>query len=396
MTASHDGWIEMTELDVELERLLGGAAPSAQAPAWCSDVALLVRTATAPARPDELEREDEIVSRMRELRLAALADALIEDEVVTTDTAEAGADDEADHDPALVATTEPLSRDESDASPSRDEDEDPAGDDEAPVAAGEQAEETGPEADGGARTGAYRDAGPGVVDLRTPRSAAVHDLEDYRAKHGGERYYRAKHAAARLEASKYPLARTVGRVVAIKAVAVATAVGVAAAAAAATTGIVATVVVPALTEPDRPARVVVTTTAGEPGTGTTAQRSHSGGTGGRSAAPHCASLLPACIPLPAALAAPVPPDVAKEAADLIAETAVTAAPKTSPTLETTTTSVAPPETTTTSTTVPEPPTTTPTTEPPPTTTPPTTEPPAPDPGTMSTQSTGGGDELGAE
>jgi hypothetical protein len=63
--------------------------------------------------------------------------------------------------------------------------------------------------------------------------------------------YRAKHAAARLEASRHPAVRNLGRVLAVKAAAVTTAVVVGTvAAAAATTGIVATVVVPALTGKD--------------------------------------------------------------------------------------------------------------------------------------------------
>lgn len=92
---------------------------------------------------------------------------------------------------------------------------------------------------------------------RTNAVATVTRLDDHRSRAGDEpdrldtddRHYRAKHAAARLEASRHPALRTVGRVIAMKAAAVTAVafVGVAAAAAA-TTGIMATVVVPALTE----------------------------------------------------------------------------------------------------------------------------------------------------
>jgi hypothetical protein len=382
MTDSRDGTFDMSELDAELDRLLAGATPSAQAPAWCGDVAVLVRTALAPARPDELAREAEIVAQMRALRLAVLAEA----EAATAGSAgEAGA--ESDAAPAIAAAaTEP----ESDAAPAiaaardapivtAEADEPPTGD-----AAGDEAEPAP------ARAGAYRDAGPPVIDLRAPRPPI--DLDEYRAKHAGERYYRAKHAAARLEASKHPLARTVGRVVAIKAVAVTTAIGIAAAAAAATTGLVATVVVPALTQPEHHA----TTTTPAPATrgpelGTTATRHARSGKGtATTERSECASVLPACVPLPAALVPTVTKEVADRAAAMTAS-ADTTQPKTTPTVEPTpTTAPEPPATT-----VPEPaPTTEPPTtvpESPPTTEPPTTTPPPPDPGGGATGLSAGGD-----
>ena len=72
MTDSDDRVIDITGSDVLLDRLLAGDAPAPGAPAWCDDVALLVSAAHAPARPDELAREAQIVRQMRELRVAAL------------------------------------------------------------------------------------------------------------------------------------------------------------------------------------------------------------------------------------------------------------------------------------------------------------------------------------
>ena len=98
-----------------------------------------------------------------------------------------------------------------------------------------------------------------VEACRTSTVATVTRLDDHRSRARDEpdrrdrndsddRHYRAKHAAARLEASRHPALRTVGRVIAMKAAAVTAVAFVGVAAAAATTGIVATVVVPALTE----------------------------------------------------------------------------------------------------------------------------------------------------
>ncbi len=98
---SDDRWIDMTTFDEELDRLLSGAPPSPEAAAWCSDVAVLVRTARAPARADELAGEDDIVARMRALRLDILAgeasDDAPADDVTAAPlvlvTADAGEDD---------------------------------------------------------------------------------------------------------------------------------------------------------------------------------------------------------------------------------------------------------------------------------------------------------------
>jgi hypothetical protein len=211
MTTPHDRWTDdMAIWDAELDRVLGGAMPSANAPAWCTDVAVLVRTAQAPAQPDEMRREDDIIARMTGLRLAVLAGDEPEGDVAGFPVV-----DVRDR-PAVVL---------------------------APV-------QTADTADAVVRP-------PAEVDLRTP-PAVIDELaarraeeEAYTAKHSEERGYTAKHTASRLEASRHPAARTLGRVLAIKAVAITTAAAVGVAAAAATTGIVATVVVPAINDSTR-------------------------------------------------------------------------------------------------------------------------------------------------
>jgi hypothetical protein len=213
MTTPHDRWTDDIAIwDAELDRVLGGAMPSADAPAWCTDVAVLVRTAQAPAQPDEMRREHDIIARMTGLRLAVLAGDEPEGDVAGFPVV-----DVPDR-PALVLA--------------------PAH----PVDTADIADAVVPP--------------PAEVDLRTP-PAVIDELaarraeeEAYTAKHSGERGYTAKHAA-RLEASRHPAARTLGRVLAIKAVAITTAAVVGVAAAAATTGIMATVVVPAINDSTR-------------------------------------------------------------------------------------------------------------------------------------------------
>ena len=177
----------------------------------------------------------------------------------------------------------------------------------------------------------------------------------------GERGYRAKHAATRTQASGNPTARNVGRLIALKAAAVTTAVVVGTvAAAAATTGIVANVVVPAFTSkaPHTP-----------PASKTTITQRPGGGAGGGEDED-----LDATVPVPACQLAPVcsPLTPAGPGSD----DPVPARP-TGPTVPTTerpgtsTTTTEPPATTTTTgaptTTEPDPTTTT-------TETPPTTQP----------------------
>lgn len=199
--------------DELIERLLAGGDPAPDAPAWCADLALLVQAARAPATPDELADEAALVRAMSVVRLTAVG------------LERAGRADDPDVG-RIVALPTAVST-EVDA------------DDRAPVAL---------------------DALAGVTDL------------DAHRRWPGSGRYTAKHAAARLEASRHPMARTLGRALAMKAAAVTTAavVGVAAAAAA-TTGIVAGVVVPALEKSERQPtttttterRVRTTTTAGE-------------------------------------------------------------------------------------------------------------------------------------
>jgi hypothetical protein len=239
---SHDRWTDMADLDAELERLLSGGAPSAEAPAWFGDVAVLVRAARAPARPDELAGEADIVARMVEVRLAVLAEA--EAEVPVAGTGDGDGDEgDAGAAPAVTAVNgvnghahrngTDLGRDEAVRNGTD------LGRDEA-VRNG---------TDLGAYAAADVESEGGQLEERLRERIAVSDLDEYRAKHGGERYYVAKHAARPPEEPPHPVARTVGRVIAMKAVAVTTAavIGVAAAAAA-TTGIVANVVVPAISE----------------------------------------------------------------------------------------------------------------------------------------------------
>jgi hypothetical protein len=275
---SHDRWTDMADLDAELERLLSGGAPSAEAPAWFGDVAVLVRAARAPARPDELAGEADIVARMVEVRLAVLAEA--EAEVPVAGTGDGDGDEgDAGAAPAVTAVNgvnghahrngTDLGRDEAVRNGTdlgRDEavrNGTDLGRDEAvrngTDLGGDEAVRNGTDlgrdeavrngTDLGAYAAADVESEGGQLEERLRERIAVSDLDEYRAKHGGERYYVAKHAARPPEEPPHPVARTVGRVIAMKAVAVTTAavIGVAAAAAA-TTGIVANVVVPAISE----------------------------------------------------------------------------------------------------------------------------------------------------
>jgi hypothetical protein len=312
---SDDRWEDTTTFDEAIDRLLMGAPPAPEAPAWCSDVAVLVRTAQRPALPDELAGEADIVARMRELLTVPAA---------AGDEPTSGAD-------------------------AVDADAAPAG-------------------------------GADVVelDLRTPAPERLtgrllsrrepSDLDGYRAKHG-ERHYTAKHVAARLEASGHPVARTVGRVVAMKAAAVGTAALISvAAAAAATTGIVATVVVPAFDHDRHPVTPAETPAGDKDDAGTSRSGSRPSGEddGDDMPAPTtCSNVLMTCPP--GVVQVPASPATSTPAASSTATSAPTTTPTTSPT------------STTTSTTAPETPPSTPV-DPTTSTTPPTT---VEDPGTLS-------------
>lgn len=248
-----DHIIDISEIDDTLDRLLAGDAPAPDAPAWCSDVAVLVRAVRAPAQVDELAGEDEIVRRMGEILAAGAAPAA--SAAYPTPAAETGptsADTGPAVDPAMARLAASL------LAPGFDPAATVLGADPEPTVvhlhprrAGSDPARTGLDADARTPVGG---AGPGTSALCEARSAA------HRPRHAEDRLYRARHAAARLEASPHPVVRTFGRVIAVKAVAVTTAAVLSVAAAAATTGIVATVVVPALNDIARkpePLRVTV-------------------------------------------------------------------------------------------------------------------------------------------
>ncbi len=376
---THNGWTDMDDFDAELDRLLAGARPSADAPAWCGDVAVLVRRATAPARPDELAREASIVARMREIRLAIVAGdepAAVVDE---DDDTGAGALGDAKS-PESPLTAAPVHA--RNGSVPRDL--------AVPWSAAITAEgeiTRVAEVPGAEATDTPDDVAAAAASLRrvpdplaqrlrarVAEQQEVVDLDAYRAKHGGEASYQAKHAAERAADDHRAVVRTVSRVVAIKAVAIATAAAIGvAAAAAATTGIMANVVVPVINENvGKPVTTVPTPTThhSAPGDATTGARRAT--TTGESNISDCGtmSLLPTCVPLPPTLVMTVPQDVAAEV------TAATADKQTTPTDATTSTTVA--DTTTTSETTPESTTTSepapPTTEAPPDTTVPPSDP----------------------
>lgn len=167
--------------------------------------------------------------------------------------------------------------------------------------------------------------------------ATVTRLADRRAEDRGDRHYRAKHAAARLEASRHPVIRTVGRVLAMKAAAVATVAVVGVAAAAATTGIVATVVVPALTEAP-PAPEPAPTTERRQRTETTSGARDPGPADERE--PAVCPMVPTCTAPPSAVPSPTTTVAAAEPTTPSTETDSDdpTAPSTSTTVATTTTS----------------------------------------------------------
>jgi hypothetical protein len=245
MTEADDNVVELHDLDQLFEDVLAGQALGPEAPAWSADLARLVHGARVEGVPDELEAQNAIVASMVDVRQAAVA---ADD---TTDADHGAADDHA----------APVSRPVTEATTPPD----------AAVAAS---------------------AATGIV-------GAAHVARHARADRG----YRAKHAAARTPAPGNPTARNVGRLIAVKAAAVTTAVVVGTvAAAAATTGIVANVVVPAFTSnaPDTP-----------PASKTTTGQGSGGGADGVGdddldttvAVPEC-QLAPVCSPLTPAFPAP--------------------------------------------------------------------------------------------
>jgi hypothetical protein len=206
MTPSDELWIEMASFDIDLaDGIWEGTAAPEVAPAWYGEVATLMRTAKAPALPDELVAEGGIVASMQAAILAAQAGDL-------------PPIPEGERPPAPVTrlVVAELPADEQGTG-------DPAGEPE---------------------TGRTTVADPTVVTLPPSRlsGADVDDADDDGGGAGGERR-----------------GRIVRRVVAVKAVAATTAFAIGITAAAATTGIV-TVVVPAardrLLPKDSPSEII--------------------------------------------------------------------------------------------------------------------------------------------
>ncbi|HEY7072667.1 MAG TPA: hypothetical protein VH479_21235 [Acidimicrobiales bacterium] len=290
---SDDRFPNMADIDAELERLLSGGSPSAESPAWFGDVAVLVRTARAPARPDELAGEADIVARMVDIRRSVLADAVSEDSAEVPAAGQDGDDAEAPPGPAglrvnghakgvnghangtapgaaarVAATDDQTGGGQADGTIGGSGTGSTIGGsgtgstiDRTDSSGGTGRRDTGGsgtdggEVDGEETAGAIAARVPGGPTAREPMEERLRErmslaeLDEYRAKHGGERYYVAKHAAPETEEPPHAVARTVGRVIAMKAVAITTAAALGvAAAAAATTGIVANVVVPAFNE----------------------------------------------------------------------------------------------------------------------------------------------------
>ncbi len=202
MNEADDNVVEVRDLDQLFEEVLAGEVRNPDAPAWCGDLARLVAGARAEAAPGELAAQDDIVSRMIAVRR----------ELPREDDLSPGATPVLTPVPAPTASTATTAL---------------------------------------------------VTDVAQPADAGTPAADGpYVPRHA--RGYRAKHAADRMQTSANPTVRYVGRLIAVKAAAVTTAVVVGTvAAAAATTGIVANVVVPAFTDeaPDAPPAGEPTTTS---------------------------------------------------------------------------------------------------------------------------------------
>lgn len=185
------------------------------------------------------------------------------------------------------------------------------------------------------------------------------------ANDGRPRHLRAA-SGAHAPGERHRGARVVGRIVAVKAAAVTTAVAVGVTAAAATTGIVATVVVPALSDRDKPATEEPPTSPADGGGSGTGQDGGRGSAGSLTCIilADCGPGDPAATePEGDATPEPEPEPPATPPATTASSGGETPAEPTSPTTvapSTTATTTPPPQTTTTTT----PPTTTTTTEPP--------------------------------
>ncbi len=305
MNEADDNVVEVRDLDQLFEEVLAGEVRNPDAPAWCGDLARLVAGARAEAAPGELAAQDDIVSRMVAVRQELPP--------------------EGDVAPGVIPVLTPVP---------------------APTAPTAPTVPTRP-------TTALA-AVPAVSDADAPEGAGP-----YVPRHA--RGYRAKHAADRMQTSTNPTVRYVGRVIAVKAAAVTTAVVIGTvAAAAATTGIVANVVVPAFTDesPDAPPTGKATITSSD-------DRDDSGGAGQDDAGVDVTVAVPTCQLTP--VCSPLTPANPGQGPALARPTGPTV-PTTEP-APTTTTTEAPAPTTTTETpptTAPEPATTTTTETPPPT------------------------------
>jgi len=333
MTEADDNVVDLRDLDEAFEQVLAGVAAPADAPAWRTDLARLVDGARQRPSDDELAGEADIVAAMVGLREAALAGDL---------------DDDLDDDLAVpVPGPTPVGA----APPGR------AAAGVTPVA--------------GAPATGVRPAGAADGTGRAPAGAAT-PSRPHSPRHINGAAYRARHAAPQPAGS--PTARQVGKVLALKAAAVTTAVIVGTvAAAAATTGIVATVVVPAI------AGKVTSDKASTAATAIVDDREDASGSGsGRdgsddvtATSPSCMGMVLVCSPLtPAGTPAPTTPTPSSG-------TAPSAPAKAGASTTTSTTSPDPEATTTTTTVVAEEPP--PVTEPEPTTTTTTTVPEDPPP-----------------
>jgi hypothetical protein len=258
VTPTDELWNDMTQFDTEVaDGIWDGVTPPADAPAWWSDVALLVRAAKGPADTAELAAEDDIVARMA----AVLRDA------ATGPTSDDAPDDgnDADHvttAPARAGDSPDSLSDDTDSSDRSDDDTAPApaepaatplrlvvvtGDTQLPAEA----------SDDEAEAAANASDGVGAATPLRPAHAATRRRGEPRHQEPdeGPRHLKAPGPAANG-------IRLVRRALAVKAVATTTAVAIGITAAAAATGVVVTVVDPP--KRDTP-ETTITTSVAPPG-----------------------------------------------------------------------------------------------------------------------------------
>lgn len=259
MTPSDELWIEMAQFDTHLaDGIWDGTTVPDDPPPWYGRVATLIRAAKAPARPDELAAEDEIVALMRRTVLeAAPADAGAPVgppvDVAALAEVESLVEAEALRDAAVLDGVESLVEAPVESSPVESSPNVAASAEiEPPVEVGVPVDGTPPadvEVTVAAADGSGGDRRP-PRHLRLVEAPAPDDEDDGRV--------RPLHL--RPQSGRGRAGRVIRRLVAVKAVAATTAVAIGITAAAATTGIV-TVVVPAardrLLTDDKPSGEVV-------------------------------------------------------------------------------------------------------------------------------------------